>query len=155
MVHYQNHHDLKPTYPALNLRETRVLKVYHALSFQEIASACGLAPSTIATLNPGYRLRSVPKSPKGQFLILPASAVSNFKEYMAGKSSAKVIAATPANKVKSSYVVAKGDRLATLATLFKCSVEDIMKWNGLTEPEVFVNQELIVYLPSEVLNKRA
>ncbi|MFN7119033.1 MAG: transglycosylase SLT domain-containing protein [Saprospiraceae bacterium] len=155
IVHYQHHHELKPTYPALNLRETRVLKVYHSLSFQEIASACGIAPAIIQTLNPGYRLRSVPKSPKGQFLILPASAVSSFKEYLTGKSSAKKATVAPANKVKSSYVVAKGDRLETLATLFKCSVQDIMKWNGLTEPEVFVNQELIVYLPSGVLSKRA
>jgi len=155
VVHYQNHHDLKPSYPALNLRETRVLKVYHALSFQEIASACGLAPTTIATLNPGYRLRAVPKNTKGQFLILPASAVSSFKEYLAGKSGAKLASLAPANKFRSSYVVAKGDRLETLAALFQCSVQDIMKWNGLTDSEVFVNQELIVYLPGDVLNKRA
>lgn len=155
VVNYHSHHNLKPKYPALNLRETRVLKVYQSLSFQEIASACGLAPSTITTLNPGYRLRSVPKSSKGQFLILPASAVSNFKEYLAKRNGAKLVAATPANKFKSSYVVAKGDRLETLAGLFHCSVQDIMKWNGLTEPEVFVNQELIVYLPNDVLNKRA
>ncbi len=155
IVQYQHHHELKPTYPALNLRETRVLKVYHALSFQEIASACNISPTIIATLNPGYRLRSVPKNPKGQFLILPASSVSSFKEFLAGKTGAKPALVAPANKVKSSYVVAKGDKLETLAGLFKCSVQDIMKWNGLSEPEVFVNQELIVYLPSGTVTKRA
>lgn len=155
IVHYQQHHDLQPEYPALNLRETRVLKVYQSLSFQEIASACGLAPATIATLNPGYRLRTVPKNVKGQFLILPASAVSSFKEYLASKSTNKTGIKAPANKFKSSYVVAKGDRIKTLAALFKCTVQEIMQWNGLSEAEVFVNQEIIVYLSSDVLNKRA
>lgn len=154
VVNYQHHHEMKPEYPALNLRETRVLKVYQSLSFQEIASACGLAPATIATLNPGYRLRAVPKNVKGQFLILPASAVASFKEYLAGKSTTRPSMKTPANKFKSSYVVAKGDRIEALAALFKCSVSEIMLWNGLSEREVFVNQELIVYLSSEVLNKR-
>ncbi len=155
VVNYQQHHDLQPEYPALNLRETRVLKVYQSLSFQEIASACGLAPATIATLNPGYRLRTVPKNAKGQFLILPASAVVSFKEYLAGKNTTRIGIKTPANKFKSSYVVAKGDRIQVLAALFKCSVQEIMQWNSLSEPEVFANQELIVCLSSDVLNKRA
>ncbi len=154
VVHYYDQHNLRPTYSALNLRETRVLKVYHTLTFQEIASACGLPPATIELLNPGYIRKVVPKSDKGNFLILPANSVAVFKDFLAGKAIANV-GSVPSNMFKSTYVVAKGDRIEKLASLFQCSVEDIMKWNGLSEPEVFVNQELIVFLPNQILAKRA
>ncbi|HMO40801.1 MAG TPA: transglycosylase SLT domain-containing protein [Saprospiraceae bacterium] len=154
VVHYYDQHNLRPTYSALNLRETRVLKVYHTLTFQEIASACGLPPATIELLNPGYIRKVVPKNDKGNFLILPANSVAVFKDFLAGKAIANV-GSVPSNMFKSTYVVAKGDRIEKLASLFQCSVEDIMKWNGLSEPEVFVNQELIVFLPNQILSKRA
>jgi membrane-bound lytic murein transglycosylase D len=154
IANYHYHHKLTPTYPSLNLRETRVLKVYQALTFREIASACGLAPAVITTLNPGYLQKAMPANRKGQFLILPASAVTAFKDYLAGKSAKKVSLNVP-NKFKSSYVVAKGDRIENLASLFQCSVDDIVRWNGLSDAEVFVNQELIVYLPKDLLQKRA
>ncbi len=154
VMHYYDHHDLKPEYPSLTLRETRAIKVYQSLSFQEIASACGLSPATITKLNPAFVQKQVPKSAKGHFVVLPASAVSIFKSYLAGQAIANLNFAAPSNTFQSTYVVAKGDRIENLAGLFKCTVEDIMKWNGLTQPEVFVNQELIVFLPSE-LSKRA
>lgn len=154
VVNYYEHHNLKPEYPTLHLRETRALKVYESLSFQEIASICGLSPATVKLLNPGYVQNYIPKSSKGFFLTLPASAVSGFKSYQAGKAIANLNFAVPANTFQSTYVVAKGDRIENLASLFKCSVEDIMKWNSLSEPKVFVNQELIVFLPGE-LSKRA
>jgi membrane-bound lytic murein transglycosylase D len=153
IVHYPHKHKLQSVPPALHLRETRVLKVYQTLSFQEIATACNLNANVIATLNPGYRLRSVPKNAKGQFLILPASGVASFKVYLADKNKAKTPGTAPANRTKSSYVVAKGERIKTLATLFQCTVKDIMLWNGLSEPEVFVNQELTVYLPGNAAKK--
>lgn len=154
VVNFYDHHDLRPEYPSLTLRETRALKVYQSLSFQEIASACGLSPSTVALLNPGYVQKQIPASSKGYFLILPASAVNVFKNFLAGKAIGNLHFSIPSNTFQSTYIVAKGDRIESLASLFQCKVEDIMKWNGLTEREVFVNQELIVFLPSE-LSKRA
>ncbi len=155
VVHYPHKHKLKARYPSLHLRETRVLKVYQALSFREVAAACKMAPSIITTLNPGYLQKAVPRNKRGQFLILPASAVTAFKDYLADKNAKKASLTVPANKFKSSYVVAKGERIQNLAKLFQCSVQDLMKWNGLSEAEVFVNQELIVYLTKDLLSKRA
>ncbi|MDX1940358.1 MAG: transglycosylase SLT domain-containing protein [Saprospiraceae bacterium] len=154
VINFYDHHGLKPEYPSLNLRETRALKVHQSLSFQQIASACGVAPSTIALLNPGFVQNQIPASKKGHFLILPASSVNVFKNFLAGKTIGSLHFSIPANTFQSTYVVAKGDQIERLASLFQCKVEDIMKWNGLSEREVFVNQELIVFIPSE-LSKRA
>ncbi len=153
---FYHHHDLTPKYPALNLRETRVLKVYQGLTFQQIATACGVSPTTISTLNPAYVQRTVPKSTKGHYVIVPANAATAFKEFLASRSNASLAAVTgPPNTFKSTYVVAKGDRIEQLARLFQCSIEDIIRWNGLSNSKIFINQELTVYLPSELLPKRA
>lgn len=153
VVNHYNDHNLRPSYPTLNVRETRVLKVYDSLSFQEIASACGLAPGTVRFLNPGYIRSYVPAGKQGSYICLPAGSTKAFKDYLAGKTILKG-EAIPADKFRSTYVVAKGDKIENLANLFKCTVEDIVKWNDLSSTQVFVNQELIVYLPSE-LSKRA
>jgi len=154
VVNHYNDHNLRPSYPTLNVRETRAIKVYEAFSLQEIASACGLAPSTVKFLNPGYVRNYVPASDKkGSYISIPAGSAKAFKDFLAGKTILKG-QSIPDDKFRSTYVVAKGDRIENLANLFKCSVEDIVKWNNLSSTQVFVNQELIVYLPSE-LSKRA
>lgn len=153
VVNHYNDHNLRPSYPTLSVRETRVLKVYESLSFQEIASACGLAPGTVDLLNPGYIRNYIPGNKDGNYICIPAGSTKAFKDFLAGKTILKG-EAIPANKFRSTYVVAKGDKIENLANLFKCTVEDIVKWNDLSSTQVFINQELIVYLPSE-LSKRA
>lgn len=153
VVNFYDRHNLKPSYPTLHMRETRAIKVYELLRFQEIASACGVSPKTIELLNPSYLGEYIPASSKGNYLHLPANVVNVFKDYLAGKTIARVTGDIPANTFKSTYVVAKGDRIENLANLFKCSVTDIVKWNDLSNKQVFVNQELIVYLPSELVKR--
>lgn len=47
---------------------------------------------------------------------------------------------------KIPYIVQKGDTLGDLATKFKCTVEDICKWNNIEDPNnIIVNQVLKIY----------
>lgn len=42
------------------------------------------------------------------------------------------------------YLVQSGDTLGALAKKFNCTIEDICKWNNITDPNVLsVNQKLI------------
>ncbi len=154
VVNYYNHHNLKPEYPSLSMREVRVVKVYQEFTFQEIAAACGIAPKTLALLNPAYTKQAIPLATNGSFLVLPADLIPTFKNFLAGKTIAKGIIPPP-NTFQSTYVVAKGERIEAVAAALNCTVEELVKWNRLLKPSVFVNQELIVFLPSAVQAKRA
>lgn len=47
---------------------------------------------------------------------------------------------------KIPYVVQKGDTLGDLAKKFRCTVEDICKWNNIKNPnDILVNQVLKIY----------
>jgi len=47
---------------------------------------------------------------------------------------------------KIPYVVQKGDTLSDLAKKFKCTIEDICKWNKIEDPNnILVNQVLRIY----------
>lgn len=42
------------------------------------------------------------------------------------------------------YLVQSGDTLGALAKKFNCTIEDICKWNNITDPNVLsVNQKLV------------
>ena len=43
-----------------------------------------------------------------------------------------------------SYIVKAGDTLGALAAKFHCTVEDICRWNGISNPDkINVNQKII------------
>ena len=47
---------------------------------------------------------------------------------------------------KIPYIVQKGDTLGDLAKKFRCTVEDICKWNKIEDPNnILVNQVLKIY----------
>jgi LysM repeat protein len=48
-------------------------------------------------------------------------------------------------KSKSAHVVQPSETLFSISKKYKVSVEDIKKWNGLPNNEIFIGQELVVY----------
>ena len=47
---------------------------------------------------------------------------------------------------KIPYIVQKGDTLGNQAKKFRCTVEDICKWNNIENPnDILVNQVLKIY----------
>lgn len=156
VANYYQDHNLQPRFPNFDLGEVRGVKVYQRISFNEIAMNCHVNVEFLRILNPGYTQQYIPSSATGNFLLLPAEAAKNFAQQTESKVDLKNtnILAAPLNTFKNEYVVRAGERIEELASRFKCSVRDIMRWNDLTIPEVFVHQQLIVFL-SKPLNKRA
>lgn len=149
LVNHYQHHNLKPLFPSSLMQDTRTFRVYGRLTFSEIANACGISLSVIKKLNPGFALNAVPSSKKGHFLILPAAASDAFRKLEARKTgnTNPTDMVIPANMFRTTYVAVPSDRIEALAMLFKCSVEDIMKWNNLNHREIVVGQELVLLLP--------
>lgn len=141
MKHYQDH-DLIPSYPSYQLQVTRTVKIFDAMSFQDIARISGTSTEILAALNPGYRQAFVPANETGHYLILPEAAMVRFNNNQGGR-----VVAMNFSGATQKHVVESGDTLESIAKRFKCSVKDIQYWNNLEHTSLYFRQELVLYSP--------
>jgi membrane-bound lytic murein transglycosylase D len=143
LVNYYNLHGLAPDYPDYDLQDTRTFRVYSRLSLPQVAQQLGVDYRLLYQLNPAYLQGVVPGSNQGHFVTVPARVAPAFMERYgtAGDFSGT------GGRLRTTYTVVSGDQIETLALLFQCTPEDIMRWNGLQKKEVVVNQPLTVFLP--------
>jgi len=156
VANYYQTHNLQPRFSSFDFGDVRGVRVYQRVSFNEIASKCNVSTQHLRLLNPGFTQQFVPSSATGNFLLLPTEAAKSFAQQINAKVDLRNTntLAAPLNTFKNDYVVRAGDRIEELASRFKCSVRDIMRWNDLTLPELFVHQQLVVYL-NKPMSKRA
>jgi len=145
---YYRLYGLKPVYPDFEQQWTRTTLVFHSVSFREISKTTGASVNSIRQLNPGYKRSFIPTNPEGYFLVLPEPAMQAFRERQNSKYGTKFAAAgQPPSEdyFKSNYVVLAGDSIESLARLYNCSVENILRWNNLHSRELLYRQELVLY----------
>ncbi len=151
VANFYSHHGLQPRYGEADAQQSRVIKVYNAMTFGDIAYASGVDVRVIRALNPSYRKSIIPQSQRGNYLLLPASAMPRFREHLMALKSGQFV--NPVllypNFHKSAYVVKPGESIQGLAKKFHCTIDEIARWNALDRPEVAVNQELTVFLPNK------
>lgn len=141
-------HGLVPKYPSYELQNTRVYRVYSRLNLREIASTCNVELKVLRKLNPSYATNIIPTNAKGNYLVIPTSASSEFwLRYLPRNTSIS----PEQGLTMITYTAIVGDNINNLALLFECTVEDIMKWNHLARPKVVVNQSLIFYIAKSSL----
>lgn len=143
-------HGLQPRLPGME-GGIRAIKVFDAFSFSDVAYASGLSLTEIRSLNPSYRSSFIPESSRGNFLLLPAPAMEKFRDFLSARRMRRNIdpALLYPNFYKVSYVVRPGETIDGLARRFRVSVSDLMRWNHLPYQEIFVNQELVAFLPDK------
>lgn len=144
VANYYHMHNLRLRYPDFEMQWTRTTKVYDYMTFRQISTATGTNLSILYKLNPSYRKGIIPTSQTGNYLILPEPSMSWFKDWKGDKANNQT-SELNTNKKKSTYVVLAGDTIERLARLFKCTEEDIMKWNNLKSRELYYRQELTLY----------
>jgi membrane-bound lytic murein transglycosylase D len=156
IAEHHRDHLLRPKLPAQQLRETRTLAVRQSLSFTEIGKATGVDHRILSRLNPAFRMGLIPVSRRGHYLVLPSAAMEPLKRHLNTKAGQNATQkAGPPESFRHTHIVASGDDIKKIARLFQVSVDDIVKWNGLAQAEVVVNQELDIYLSKSKLFNRA
>jgi membrane-bound lytic murein transglycosylase D len=150
IANYHEQHGLKPVSPLHFAGDARAIRIYRSLAFGEISRVTGVKTSQLAALNPSFTGGVLPKSGKGNLLILPnGDASSLLRNYL---ESGKPL---PQGTMRTAYVVSKGDNLEKIAALFNCTVEEIVKWNNIREGKIVFNQELMLILPKSFFIDRA
>lgn len=90
-------HELKPEKYFFNFKNIKILKIRQSLRLSELAKITDLPINTLRLLNPAYLQGVVPAYTRGNYLILPASAMINVQRYLSTLSgrAAQEIKLTP------------------------------------------------------------
>ncbi len=145
LVNYHQEHGLQPASIDYDLRNTRVFKVHQQLTISQIADAINVNYLTLRKLNQGYRQGIIPASDRGNYIVVPTQASDAFQAVFLGLAPNFELQLP--NFTATKYVTVPGDKIEILAQLFRCSIDDLIRWNRLTKAEITVNQPLLIMLP--------
>ncbi len=161
VAEYYQEHGIVPDYPDYELLFTRTTRVFDYISFKKLSKITLVPISTLSKLNPSYRAGYLPSNPKGNFLILPEMGMMAFSDYLQWSDqqlhtdlpvhkAAKIVKENQDERVQAIVIVEPGNTLQDLAKTYDCSVEDIKRWNELENDQLYVKQELILFIPKKV-----
>jgi membrane-bound lytic murein transglycosylase D len=148
--------DIVPDPPKIIWHQTDTVMIKHSISFQKVSEKLGIPAETIRFLNPSYKKNYIPLYDKSVPFVLP---VSKIEEFIASESQisepvfptrGQVSAPVAETKLLYRHVVEKGDYLNRIALKYRCSIDDIMKWNGMDKATLHSGQELIVWVPESL-----
>lgn len=77
----------------------------------------------------------------GQKLVLYGAGSSKYYK----KSNTPVVRSSE----QSTHTVKSGENLGLIAKKYKCTVTDLKEWNNLNKSNIYPNQKLVVYKPTE------
>jgi membrane-bound lytic murein transglycosylase D len=150
--------------------QTDTIDIFRKLTFDKIAATTGINRTALRTLNPIYKLETVPFNEAPHSLIIPKGYKASFDSLLQNypnleatrpvNDSAIILhdsdiakrhppAAAPTNKkVPVYYKVKPGENMYALADLFDCSVSDLKRWNRITRNYLMSGQVLTFYVPA-------
>ena len=121
---------------------TDTITVRRIMHLEQISSTLDVPIDMLRRLNPQYKLDIIPATNKSYALTLPTQFVSQYiereQEIFSKDSTYLKEYINPANIDKKrlehpgfTYTVKKGDTLSGIATRYRVSVKNLMRWNNL------------------------
>ena len=153
-------HEMSPRCLHQQLEEVRVMKVHRYLSFNQIVAVAGVSWRMIEFLNPSFLEEVLPPSQRGNYLVLPETAMAKLRFFIKQKERAKNKERRFTNSYSEApwaihhYVVLPGDSLDKVAERLGYCDHDILAWNGLEQHALTVHQELVLYPNEHRINHR-
>ena len=138
---YHKLHGIEFTEPPLPLA-TDTIRVDRLLHLGQVSSTIDIPMETLRQLNPQYKLDIVPATTKTYSLVLPQRYVCRYiqqQDSIFAKDSAYLKEyMNPANLEKKRqqrsgtiYTVKKGDTLGAIASKYRVTTAQLMRWNGI------------------------
>lgn len=130
---YHNLHELTPIDQDLDLVLTDSLMFYQSKSLYKLAKEVGVGIDTVKMLNPGYLKGYVPRSTKGNPVVLPCRVVSKLRGYE--ETYERLLSFQQENPVRAIRRINSEADLDWLAKAFRCTKRDLLYWNDMAEGE--------------------
>lgn len=154
IFNYYSKHQLKPSFPELDLQITDITSLYTKVDLRSLATRLGVTYEVMKVLNPMYRQGYIPASESAMNIILPMRYMGNFKNHQARPDSKS----NPLNQtnmlfqgkedsdyVELIYTVGKLEKLEDIAINANVSLQLIRFWNGLSNNLIKEGQSLKLY----------
>ena len=157
VMNYAAEHNLYETVPKKTFYQVDTVTIKAQLTFRQIASMLDMSEEEIEYLNPVYRRNVIPHDTDRTYtLCLPLAKIGTFVSNEKAiydqlkKDSANIYITQDIPKI---VYVKKGEHINTIANRYKCTVADIIAWNGLNSYRVWAGQKLTVYIPANTVIK--
>lgn len=136
--------------PGLSFAETDTLRVSKTLEIDELSGKLNMEISFLSSINPQYTKNTIPEDhvltlPKGKIGVYLRLEQDGFGENKVAGTQNKTTT-TPYN----SHLVEPGENLLKIAGMYKISMDDLKKWNGLVTNYVMAGQSLVVRKNDEI-----
>ncbi len=152
---YHQEHNLYAIAPRATFYDVDSVNVKQELTFAQVEAILGIPYDQLVFLNPMFKMGVIPVSTGEPFhLILPVEQVGNFvmneqKIYNLVKTDSAMVAMT-VQQIQKTHTVKKGEHINSIAKKYKCSVDEIRKWNNLSSNYLKTGQKLVIYTPATV-----
>jgi membrane-bound lytic murein transglycosylase D len=155
---YHKEHGIKADEAPLPL-ETDTIHISRIMHFEQICSTIGTPIEVIRGLNPQYKQDIVPAvNGRSYDITLPLSEIGKFidheeeimkkdviylKEYMSVEKNGEI----PVFVIDSkTHIVAYGESLSVIAEKYNVTVNQICKWNNISDPgKIRIGQKLEIF----------
>ena len=151
---YAAEHNLRPVQPLYHHYEIDTVVVKDVLSFNQISTMLNVPVEEIEFLNPAYKAGIIPATNENTYILrlqkkhIPAF-VNNEAQLYAFRAQSEIEKEQMLNLMKTVsaaeyHKVKKGESLGLIAKKYRCSVNDLKKWNKLRSTNLQIGQRLIV-----------
>jgi len=162
VMSYAAEHNINTIPPAISYFETDTVKINKPLSFEFLSAQLNIPLSVLEYLNPSFRRNIIPSTGETFNIRLPYDKTSLFvaneelifrkfaEETRAEDLLPKSLAASEdqyiTREVKQIHKVKRGEKMATLARQYSCSISEIKLWNKIRNNRIKPGQKLVVFV---------
>jgi len=149
--------NIKAEMPSFMYNEVDTIMINNAINLTSISDHLNIPLEQLKFLNPIYKRNYIPKMDKPMPLVLPKNKINDFfakQSFLSDYSfPSNINAVNNDDRVLVNYVVKSGDYMNKIALNYRCSIDDIVKWNNLSGYTLFSGQKLKIWTPkSNYLN---
>ncbi|MEW6467764.1 MAG: LysM peptidoglycan-binding domain-containing protein [Bacteroidota bacterium] len=153
VMSYAAEYNLYASVPKKTFYQVDTVHVKMQMSFSQLASLLDMSVEELEYLNPVYRKNVIPYMDSvPAVLTLPLAKIGTFASnesaiYAQLKSDSANNPMLASKEVMKVHTVKSGEKINSIALKYKCTVGDIMAWNGLKSYKLYPGQKLTIYIP--------
>ena len=150
VFNHANRHSLEPTLRNPLFNDLDTLQVHQKISFSSISKTIDMDENAIRELNPCYLLNEIPYMGQPMILVLPRDKAIDFlkaenKIIATRKNTNTILPEQLPGMTSIQYTVQPGDFLHKIAVRYGCTVDDICRWNNLSDRNLSAGMKLIIW----------
>lgn len=149
LMHFAKDHQLHAS-KAIYLHQVDTIMIDKPLYLNDLSKKLDIPLDILRFLNPQYKKDYIPLNTDPLPLVLPTNKISDFiknSNTLYNLSFPNI--EQPARNKSIQYTVKKGDYLTKLAVEFRCSPEDIKRWNNMKSNELSSGTVLKIWIYDE------